>query len=666
MTVYQSLRYTLVFTFLTAMFTFSSFVFSQYTVNGNASKDNCNCYTLTPDQNTMSGSVWNVNKISLTTSFDFRFTVYLGSNDGGADGIAFVLQPISTSVGSTGGGMGFAGITPSVAVSLDTYQNSDAGDPTYDHIAIQQNGDVDHATANNITGPVQAHATNANIEDGAFHDFRIVWDAATKKLDAYFDGSLRVSSTVDYTTTVFSGDPMVFWGFTGSTGGARNLQRFCTQNVANFSLDNPPTVYCDSATIQFNDGALSSSNVLSWHWNFGDGGTSNDQNPIHSFTQPGTYTVKQYIVGNDGCSSDTFSIPVKIYPSPIANFSVTDVCLGLSSNFYDMSTIPTGFNTNWEWNFGVTPPQTSTQQNTTFTYTSSGVNNVQLIVTSDKGCKDTITKPVTVNPLPIADFTSSNPIGCSPLCVDYKSTSTVSPGSIAYWNWDFGNDISGDENPKNCYTNTSNSPVKYSTSLIVISDKGCKDTITKIDYVTVAPMPNASFSASTQLVDLNNTNVVFTNSSTNATNYSWSFGDNTPTNNTTNPSHDFPNTTFGEYTVILTASNAAGCSDTASIKITVQAPDPVYVVPNVFTPNGDNNNDVFQLANPENIKEVQTLILNRWGNIVLEKTDTTLSWNGEINNSGSKCADGVYFYKMKIIGINGTEKEEDGFVHLVR
>src|ERR1700759_4634097 len=82
-----------------------------YIVNGSASTNSCNCYTLTPAVNTQSGSVWNANKINLNNPFDFIFNVFLGCNDdNGADGIVFILQPISTSVGTTGGGMGFEGI----------------------------------------------------------------------------------------------------------------------------------------------------------------------------------------------------------------------------------------------------------------------------------------------------------------------------------------------------------------------------------------------------------------------------------------------------------------------------------------------------------------------------------------------------------------------------
>lgn len=88
---------------------------AQYAVNGNASQVSCNCYQLTPDAGGQSGSVWNLNQIDLSTPFDFYFDVFLGCNDGGADGIVFVLQPVST-VGGSGGGLGYAGITPSLVL----------------------------------------------------------------------------------------------------------------------------------------------------------------------------------------------------------------------------------------------------------------------------------------------------------------------------------------------------------------------------------------------------------------------------------------------------------------------------------------------------------------------------------------------------------------------
>ena len=207
---------------------------AQYTVNGNATKDNCNCYTLTKNINTQSGSVWNNNKIDLSQSFNFTFDVFLGCNDNGADGMAFVLQPISTSVGSNGSGMGFQGINPSIGVTLDTHLNTITNDPVYDHIAIQLNGDVNHASANTITPPTPISATNNNVEDCQTHILQIIWDVTLTKLSVYFDGVLRVSATQDFVSNVFGGNPNLFWGFTAATGGENNLQRFCTSLKPNF------------------------------------------------------------------------------------------------------------------------------------------------------------------------------------------------------------------------------------------------------------------------------------------------------------------------------------------------------------------------------------------------------------------------------------------------
>src|SRR5215467_4707777 len=103
---------------------------AQYILNGSATQNGCNCYTLTNEIRNESGSVWNSSKIDLTNSFDFYFNVYLGCIDStGADGIAFILQPISTSIGAIGEGLGFEGVSPSLGISLDTWQNLRRNDP---------------------------------------------------------------------------------------------------------------------------------------------------------------------------------------------------------------------------------------------------------------------------------------------------------------------------------------------------------------------------------------------------------------------------------------------------------------------------------------------------------------------------------------------------------
>src|SRR5580704_4530821 len=127
-------------------------VSEPFYINGNAYREDCNCYTLTDDRVNEAGSAWNKNKIDLTQSFDFSFNVFLGCHDSsGADGIVFVLQNNdSGTIGANARDMGYGGITPSIGISIDTYQNPEYNDPSYDHIAIQKNGDLNHATANNL------------------------------------------------------------------------------------------------------------------------------------------------------------------------------------------------------------------------------------------------------------------------------------------------------------------------------------------------------------------------------------------------------------------------------------------------------------------------------------------------------------------------------------
>ncbi|MEO6452916.1 MAG: PKD domain-containing protein, partial [Ginsengibacter sp.] len=284
--------------------------FSQYILNGNATQNTCNCYTLTQPALSQSGSVWNSIKINLNNPFDFKFNVYLGCLDpDGADGIVFILQPVSTSLGASGGGMGFDGIVPSIGISLDTWQNTDYNDPGYDHISIQANGIVAHGA--DLAGPVQASAGSSNIEDCAWHVFRISWDPATKWLRTYFDGVLRLEVQHDLIMNIFNNDPFVYWGFSAATGGAYNLQQFCTALNPQFSTSLISDASCfatPGTSVNFQDQSVSFAPIQSWYWDFGDGGTSKQQNPLpHLYTAPGIYNVRHAIKALDGCTSDTLA-----------------------------------------------------------------------------------------------------------------------------------------------------------------------------------------------------------------------------------------------------------------------------------------------------------------------------------------------------------------------
>lgn len=233
----------------------------QFVTNGSAFANGGNCFTLTPAFNTQNGSVWSSSTIDLNQSFDFNFTMTFGANDGGADGNCFILQPAGTNVlGIGGGGMGFEGLPTGFAVEFDSYQNSSPNlDPWYDHLAFLKNGVVNHGTANNLAGPVQANATNPNIEDNLSHQVRMVWDAPTMTFSCYFDCNLRLSATIDMVNSIFLGNPTVYYGFSGSTGGLNNLQTVCLPSSVNPLV--PPQPTCEGGILTMNAPSNAASNI---------------------------------------------------------------------------------------------------------------------------------------------------------------------------------------------------------------------------------------------------------------------------------------------------------------------------------------------------------------------------------------------------------------------
>lgn len=218
----------------------------QWSFVGDALPGGPDCVQLTPNINNRRGAAWHECPLHLGAPFQLDFEMNFGGSDEGADGVCFVLQQISNlttgplSINGAQIGYGFDGpggvfANNSLAIEMDTFANDGspvAGpvnqfDDPWDHIAIFRDGSLKHNTPNELSAAVQAHPTAANIETGLNYPLSVVWNPATTLLEVYFAGSLRHSLTVDLVNEVFDGDPLVYWGFTGSTGGLSNPQSFC-------------------------------------------------------------------------------------------------------------------------------------------------------------------------------------------------------------------------------------------------------------------------------------------------------------------------------------------------------------------------------------------------------------------------------------------------------
>lgn len=559
---------------LIAVLTFISFnqLFAQqYTVNGSAVQNNCHCYTLTPDLTTQSGSVWNNYKIDLTNSFTFVFSVNLGATDAnGADGIAFVMQPVSTSIGGDGSGMGFGGISPSIGVTLDTYQNSSPdSDPFYDHIAIQRNGIVDHLSTDNLAGPVAASSTSDNIEDNLDHELKISWDATTKTLSTFFDAVLRVSVVNDLVATTFSGDPLVYWGFTGATGGLSNVQKFCTALTPHWNFS-AAQKRCVNEPITFYDATIAFAPLAKIYWDFGDGSNidSVNINPTHTYTTAGDYIVIQKVKGADGCE-EINTQNVRIGAKPVAGFFNLYNCVDVPISFVDTSRVTVGTINSIFWdldNGGIT----STISNPSTTYTTYGIKTIKLVVKTIEGCEsDTLFKPIVIRARPVADFNFTDSV-CIGSSITFTDNSTLADGPVNGWVWLVDNVNAGNNNPVLIHTflTPGNHTVALATTGTGVAD--CLSQF-KTKNIYIRDKPVAAFTPGTICQAAIMT---FTDASTSpdgaSINQWWWDLDNGNISTSQNPSTVY--NTAGADTILLVVTTVKGCkSDTLKKPIYVNA-----------------------------------------------------------------------------------------------
>ncbi len=553
------------------LFFFSPKLLAQeYTVNGNALRISCNEYRLTAAVNTQTGSVWNNNKIDLTQPFNFNFDIFLGNNDSpGADGIAFVLQPISTSVGTSGSGLGFQGITPSLGVTIDTYQNGPDNDPAYDHIAIQVNGDLNHNSANNIAGPVTALSSSNNIEDGAWHSLRVQWDPAFNTISAYIDGNLRVTVVKDLVNTVFAGNPMVYWGFTGSTGGENNYQGFKTALSPAFTFG-ATQKSCINQPITFENGTVSFTTIAKFYWNFGDGSPvdSVNFNPTHTYTTAGNFTVIQKVIGADGCEA-TNTKPILIGSKPIAGFMISDNCAGITIQLTDTSKTAYGTINNWYWDMG--NGNTAITQNTTASYPVAGDKFIKLAVKSLEGCEsDTLYKTIHIFSKPVVDFTFTDSV-CVGSVTSFFSTilSSSDPITDRAWNIE-GLVVANTANTNYTFALPGNHTVLFAATSN--GTPGCAGLITKNVFVVNKPTAYFKYNTICQTVATTFTDSSYTSDGTTINQWWWSLG------NSGISAQKTPTGTYalaGNDIIKLVVHNTKGCASDTLIQPIVINSKPV-------------------------------------------------------------------------------------------
>lgn len=308
---------------------------------------------------------------------------------------------------------------------------------------------------------------------------------------------------------------------------------------------------CTSFSINFTDSStIDSGSITQYLWKFGDGNTSVLQNPTHIYADTGTYTVTLFAYGSSGCS-DSLQKTIPVAPPPTANFGVLNTCANETAEFYDSSETNNAYVVRWEWDFG--DLTTSVFQNPTHTYGLTNTYPVKLKILTNAGCTDSVTKSITINPVPALSFTAAN--ACQDASVTLTHTSTISSGSVSYF-WDFGNGTTSSQSiPALSYPADGN----YTIKLLGTSNFGCKDSISQ--SITISPLPQTDFAISDSTQCINTNAFAFTNQtniSSGTYTSDWNFSDGNSLSNSQNANYTY--VTPGTYIVFLTAKSNFNCN----------------------------------------------------------------------------------------------------------
>jgi gliding motility-associated-like protein len=428
-------------------------------------------------------------------------------------------------------------------------------------------------------------------------------------------------------------------------------------NPVNINISSD-TIICVGGTADINALASGGTGTFTYSW---DNGLPSQTS--HTVT-PGSTTIYN-VFATDGNGCVTPSVPVTVdYHPPLSVNAFTDqvICVGETVNINAIAQggIGTPYVYNWDQNLGNGDNHNVSPTGTT-TY----------IVTASDACETpdaTAQVTITVNPLPVVEFSADNLEGCLPVNTTFSNlTNPIYVGNSCVWDFGDGSATVDDcGTPSHSFTD----PGCYDVSLTVTSPEGCVNDTTINNYICVYDYPVADFSFGPQPTTFFQPEITFNNLSTTPspdyiTNYYWDF-DGLGTSEDEHPIYAFPNTDAGTYDVCLTVVNDHGCTDDICKVVEIGGEFLIYV-PNAFTPDGDGVNDLFFPSglNLSNTTEFTMYIFNRWGEMIFESHDPTTAWNG--TKRGQNVKQDVYVWKINVRNpYNGAKHDFVGHVTLLR
>lgn len=406
----------------------------------------------------------------------------------------------------------------------------------------------------------------------------------------------------------------------------------------------------------------SGSLISDYIWDFGDGNTSLETSPVHIFQNPNAedivFNVTLKVKSVHNCEAEVAK-PVSVWGGPQANFTLnsTTILLPDSAIYITNNTVAGNFDLKWDFGDGNTSNIRDPQVHY---YGFYGDYKLTLSLNTGK-CTSSLTKEIHVLPTaPIVSFTGEGE-GCLPLEISFSNTTKFAERYF----WEFGDGETSELiNPTHIY----GFPGTYSVRLLA-KGKGGENHLIKDSIIIVRPLPDAYFVSQPKVVFIPDP-IFFNNKSKNATKFTWDFGDQSSSEETS-PLHVYK--IPGRFKVKLIAENEFGCVDSYELDDAAFAEEGGSIeIPNAFTPNhggsnggrkdGSGLNEVFY-PRLHDVTEFYMSINNKWGEMLFETRDSSIGWDGYYKNQ--LCPEDVYVYRIKVKMPSGKVKEFVGDITLI-
>ncbi len=424
------------------------------------------------------------------------------------------------------------------------------------------------------------------------------------------------------------------------------------------SINRGPII-CVGASVEFSaEDFTEQGSFLNYSWDFGQYGTTSEDMPEITFTDPGETEVNlTFTEASSGCTGDTTLI-IEAVPIPIAGFttsvdSLDVLCHPETIEFSNQSITEGPVFTTWDFGNGVS----SGLEDPAITY-EKGTYEMSMIVRSVYGCSDTITRSFTlVGPEGEANIDKTS------VCIGEEITLSISDTiDVNSYTWDFGDGVTIDNQSPVSHAYTLPSMETNVNLILRTTETGC-------ELVRTIPITLAEVFADFEFGEQNgfcDGEFTLQDLSLGVNSYEWIFGD--QSSSSANPTFDFIDP--GPINVsLLVSDNATGCEHSAVKEFTLEGVSAESGMPNVFSPNGDQRNDFFNVVtedpmNQEGVEIIEFKVYNRWGKLIYNNDDPSQGWNGIFN--GEPAPAEVYSYYIEY-SINGcSNKNIKGNITLVR